>query len=93
MAASSGGGASGSSGSEVTHNDEGDQITVVFGEEKVCPRQYHVLTLGPFTCTTTVKKGETREQAIERAEAFLRKHAQASYRTKLADYQLRLKEL
>jgi hypothetical protein len=54
-----------------------DKVTVCFGEEKFAPVQYHSFGIGPFFMTTTVRAGETPEEAMLRAhracEAVARK--------------------
>lgn len=73
-------------------NDEGDTIRVVRGIEKFSPRQYQTIDIGPFELTTTVKPGETREEAFMRASEFLAKMARAEYVARSKEFIERVKD-
>jgi hypothetical protein len=46
---------------------------------KYAPIQYHSFDVGPFYCKTTVKPGETTEEAMARAFDVCLKAARAAY--------------
>jgi hypothetical protein len=51
--------------------DQDESVTVVLGEIKLQPKQFNVITIGPFSTTTRVRPGETRNDAARRARAQL----------------------
>ena len=71
---------------------EGDTITLTFGGELYAPVQYNNWTLGPFTMGTTIRKGETEDDAIERLQTALNKHAKAEYERKSVGFLKRLRK-
>ena len=50
---------------EVIEN-AGDRITITYGKEIYSPVSYNTYEVGPFSIETTVRQGETYEQAFER---------------------------
>lgn len=69
-----------------------EAIRVVWGEQLIAPRQYNNFKIGPFEMTTTVRDDETDEQAFDRAYAFLDERARATYKTKIAAFELAFRE-
>lgn len=45
---------------------EGSLVKVVWAEECYSPKQFNSYRVGPFEATTTIQKGETYAQAVER---------------------------
>ncbi len=70
----------------------GDRVTVTFGAQKFSPVQYHVLDIGPFSMETTVQKGETDEQAMERAYRSLAETARQAFKREMPPFLERVKE-
>jgi hypothetical protein len=70
----------------------GDKLTVVFGQQKFAPVQYHIIDIGPFTVETTVKPGETDEQAYARAYTFLEAQAKKAFKAALPEFLTSVKE-
>jgi hypothetical protein len=71
---------------------ESDVITVVYGQQKFAPVQYHSFDIGPFSMSTTPRPGETYEQAYERAYGFLESCAKNAYKSALAAFLLRVRD-
>jgi hypothetical protein len=46
---------------------EGEEVSYTWGSETLCPVRYNACTVGPFTVTTRVRKGESAAQALARA--------------------------
>lgn len=70
-----------------------DKIIVHWGEEKIPTTQrFTMITVGPFIFETTIKSGETVEGAFKRANAVVRKMAEAERKRKIASYQEMLVE-
>lgn len=70
---------------------EGDTITVTWGHECIQPKQYNVYNVGPFSTTTTIRPGETFEEAFNRAYTMLEKMAEATFlkkRNQFAEHHL-----
>lgn len=59
--------------------ETGDTITVTLGEQVFAPIQYNSFRVGPFSCTTTIKEGESPEAAYTRAHNFLIRCARIAY--------------
>lgn len=59
--------------------DEPETITVAFGEERFAPVQYESFTFGGIYYKTTVRAGETPEQAFDRAWSFVEACAKRQY--------------
>lgn len=70
------------SNSVVPQEDELDEITVCWSEEKFAPVSYHSFGIGPFYMKTKVKPGETPEEAFQRAWDVLDKMARQMYPAK-----------
>lgn len=70
-----------------------DVITVTFPEQSFSPVQFHSCRLGPYYFRTTVKKGETPEQAMERAQKFVDAHARKQWPIVMKEYLERMREL
>lgn len=66
--------------------DEGEEVSVTYGEETYCPVQYHSFHVGPFSGTTRVRAGETRPMALQRLVDDLREIANKEYAVKLAEH-------
>jgi len=60
---------------------EGDEITITLGEQVFAPVSYNSFRVGPFIIKTTIKAGETYEQAFERAHSYLMTAARKAYTT------------
>lgn len=69
----------------------GDTVTVTWGAEKYAPIQYHNFDVGPFATTTTIRDGETAEEAIDRAKTFLGTVAREEFDKKSAGFPNRVK--
>lgn len=63
-----------------------DVVTVVWAEQAVQAVQYNVLRYGGFSMTTEVKDGETPEQAMDRAYAYLDRFAKKNWPKALAEH-------
>ncbi len=50
---------------------EGDKVTYTMGQESFAPVSYNSFTVGPFSATTTIRKGETGEDAYYRCFKYL----------------------
>lgn len=67
-------------GDRVEVVQEPDQVTACFGEEKITGTvEYQSFCIGPFFYKTTVKAGETPEEAGKRAVDFVTNLARNSY--------------
>lgn len=73
--------------------DEGDEITVAWGEEKYAPRPYMNFTVGPLFAKTKVRPGETAEEAHERVWIYLDTQARKQFNTKRNQFLINLQEL
>ena len=71
---------------------EGDEVSVTFGEETFSPVQYNSFRIGPFFYKTRVHKGETPEQAFDRANAYVTRMAQRAFKEKMETYFGHLRE-
>jgi hypothetical protein len=60
-----------------------DSIEVVWGPQKFAPISFHSFDVGPLTMRTTIRKGETPEQAFERAYSFLASQGRRVYEQEL----------
>lgn len=69
----------------------GDQITVTWGAEKYAPIQYNNFDVGPFSTTTTIREGETAEEATDRAKAFLATLAREEFDKKSVGFPSRVR--
>lgn len=63
-----------------------ETITVTWGEEHYQVTKYNGFRVGPFTYTTSVRVGETPEQAIKRAWDTLDTHANKLFVAKRNGY-------
>lgn len=68
-----------------------DIIRVYVGEEKFTPFSYHSFSIGGFSFSTTVRPGETEEEAFTRAWAFLQKMKQDKFKEARDDFYSRMK--
>lgn len=59
-----------------------ETITIVYGEEVYSPVTYNNYKVGPYTYTTTIRPGETFEQAFERGYNLLAAAALRSFNHK-----------
>lgn len=71
---------------------EGDEVTVTFGEELFAPVQFNSFRIGPYTYKTKVHKGETPEQAFDRANAYVTRMAKKEFISKMETYYGHLRE-
>jgi hypothetical protein len=60
----------------------GDSVTVTSGQDTFTPLPYNTFHVGPFTCTTLVQPGETRAQAMQRAQQTVDEHHRLSFEHK-----------
>jgi hypothetical protein len=67
----------------------GETVSATWGEEKF-NTNYCTCTIGPFSATTAVREGETREDALARLELELQAHAEEARTRKMRSF---LKEL
>lgn len=73
--------------------DEGDEITVVWGEEKYSPKPYMNFAVGPIYAKTKVRAGETAEEAHARVWKWLEARAREQFNTQLNRFRINLQEL
>jgi len=78
---------------EVLDGNEKETITVTWGEELYTPRQFCSYRVGPFSASTTVRKGETRVHAGMRLMEELRAFADVERRAKRQAFTQSLREL
>jgi hypothetical protein len=71
---------------------EGDKLTVTRGEETFSPVQYNSFRLGALTITTTVKPGETIEQAYDRCHRTLEELSDKQFDAQLKAFSNRLEK-
>ena len=57
----------------------GDEITIILGQEKYAPVQYHSFDVGPFIVKTTRRPGETVAEVYERLMPELRACSQRAF--------------
>jgi len=86
-------GVAGSEGVEPTALDSGDEITVVYGEEKYAPKPYMNFTVGPLFAKTKVRPGETPEEAHARVWRWLEARAREQFNSQLNRFRINLQEL
>lgn len=67
--------------------DEGEEVTVTIGESAYSPRQYNSFRVGPFTSTTRVRQGETRNDAARRVLAQLQVLETEEFNRKIAVFE------
>lgn len=70
----------------------GGVVTATWGEERFCPVQYNTFGVGPFSFTTTVREGETPEQALQRAYGVVEAAAERCFEQKCVEHLERIKE-
>lgn len=68
-----------------------DTITVTWGAEDFHPVKYNGFIVGPFTYTTTVRDGETPEQAFKRANDVINALAEKAFLKKQRGFVERLR--
>jgi hypothetical protein len=73
--------------------ESGESVSVTYGPELFSPRQFNNFTVGPFVVQTTVRQGETRLQAMQRASDDLRQFASIEYQRKATDFIERLTKM
>lgn len=71
----------------------GETVSATWGEEQFSPKQFHSFRVGPFSATTRLRQGETRQQALERLNAELREFAEAEKRRKYEGYMKSVAEM
>lgn len=64
----------------------GDEVTATWAPNKLAPVQYHSFDVGPFSCTTTVREGESGEEAMLRAYNVCVKVARDTYAQKRDEF-------
>lgn len=69
----------------------GDTIHYEWGQEVFNIGNYQSYRVGPFSMTTTVKPGETDEQALDRMHSVLSKHADKIFVAKRNEYSARVR--
>jgi hypothetical protein len=76
------------SGSAAAFPDVGEEITVSWPEEKIAPRpnSYSSVTTGGLFYKTTVRRGETAEQAFVRAYEVISRMGEQFRQRKLASF-------
>lgn len=67
-------------------DEQPDEVTACFAEERFSPIQYQSFGVGPFWAKTRVRAGETTEQALMRAYEACRAAARLSYRDKRDEF-------
>lgn len=72
-------------------DDEGDAITVTAGRELFAPIRYHSFEVGPFALQTHVRAGESRHDAIKRAQATVDELFAQDFERKLQEHLERIK--
>jgi hypothetical protein len=72
-----------------------ETVRYVWGEEKFAPiaGTYSTVTVGPFSATTTLRPGETADQALERLRHDVEKHAASERESKIRSFIAKLKGL
>jgi len=65
-----------------TTSDSIQTVTATWGEEKFTPVAYNGFAVGPFTATTTVRVGESTQQALDRLNADLEQYAKVAFEKK-----------
>lgn len=65
-------------------------ITITFGAQTFSPVPFNSFTVGPYTFQTIPKRGETLQDAVERANNFLLEVARKDYEAKKKLYYERL---
>lgn len=73
--------------------NEGDFITVVYGKQVFAPKPYMNFTVGPLSATTTIRAGETAEEAHARVWAWLEAQARTEFKAELAMFRQHLTEI
>lgn len=71
----------------------GDTISMSWGKELFCPVKYNNFEIGPFTASTTIRKGETQAVATERVRRYLAVLAKEEFDRKLKGFLARLKKV
>lgn len=72
--------------------DPGDKFTFTKGAETFCPVPYNSFTVGPFSTTVTVRKGESMEEVYVRAYRFLMQVFEADFEIQKKQFWERLAE-
>jgi hypothetical protein len=65
---------------------EGDIIEVTWGEEHYKVSDFNGYRVGPFKVTTRIQKGETADQAWDRANKILEDHSLSMFLAKRNGY-------
>lgn len=66
--------------------DAGDKFTFTFGAESFSPVAYNSFTVGPFSATVTVRKGEGVEDVYLRAYQILQQIFEVEFKLKRKQY-------
>lgn len=66
--------------------DEGEPVTSTWGEELYSPVQFNTFRVGPFSATTKIRSGETREDALARVNRDLDAIAKVERAKKTKDF-------
>jgi hypothetical protein len=78
---------------EVPALDEGEEITVVWGEEKYSPKPYMNFAVGPIYAKTKLRPGETADEAHARVWKWLEARAREQFNSQLNRFRINLQEL
>ncbi len=70
----------------------GDEIEVAYGQATFTPVKFCTFTVGPFSARTTIRDGETAEDARRRVLPFLKRTADEAFREQLATFLTRVEE-
>lgn len=66
-----------------------DHVTVTIGREVYQPIQFHTLEVGPVSMTTTIRQGETVQDAMDRATKHCEERMSKLFEAKLEDFRRR----
>ncbi len=66
--------------------DPGDKLTITLGQESFAPVAYNSFTVGPYSTTVTVRKGEGVEDAYLRAYQILSQIFEVEFKLKRKQY-------
>lgn len=78
--------------SAMTGVGPGDEVEVSWGQATYTPVKFCTFTTGPFSARTTVREGETAEQARGRLLGFLRRTADEAFEEQLRTFLARVEE-
>jgi hypothetical protein len=73
--------------------DVGDELTIVWGEEKYSPKPYMNFAVGPIYAKSKVRAGETAEEAHARVWKWLEARAREQFNSQLNRFRINLQDL